>query len=182
MKRWCCALLLAVLLPLAQAAAVEAEAGAPAQDKPAAKPKPANRVEREGFVFEAPAGWSMANNAVRSKFAQHHFFNAAGELIQLSVSGKMATEQYEAARGRLRAAESAAPRGGWEKLQSAVTELPGHGKVDESVFLDRDNELTSFAYNVYGPERIALFTITFKGIKPGAAESARALLGGLRWK
>jgi hypothetical protein len=35
---------------------------------------------------------------------------------------------------------------------------------------------------VFGPERIALFTITFKGIKPDAAAAARRLVGGLQWK
>jgi hypothetical protein len=163
----------------------------PAEAVPATKPatKPAaqagRRVEREAFVYEAPAGWSMFNNEMRSSFAIASFFNAGGEMIQLSVSGKLTPEQFAGARERLRAAQKVQARHGWMLARSGSAELPPHGTVDEAVYFDEDNRLTSFAYNVFGPERIALFTITFKGIKPDVDEAARAarpMLDGLRWK
>jgi len=164
-------------------------AGGAAENAPAAKPAPpssaANRVERDFFVFEAPAGWSVFNNEMRSTFAMASFFNAGNEMIQLSVSGKLTPEQYAGARERLRKAEQGEARGGWLMARAGNTELPQHGTVYEAVYYDNANLLTSFTYNVFGPERIALFTITLKGIRTDldeAVRSVRLMVGGLRWK
>jgi len=159
-----------------------------AGDKPAAKPpqsSAANRVERDFFVYEAPAGWSVFNNELRSSFAMANFFNAQNEMIQLSVSGKLAPEQYAGARERLRKSEQGETRGGWLLARTGSAELPAHGVVDEKVYYDNANLLTSFTYNVFGSERIALFTITLKGIRTDldeAVRTARLMVGGLRWK
>lgn len=164
-----------------------AEGGAEA--KPAAKPSSqasaANRIEHESFVYEAPAGWSVFNNEMRSSFAMASFFNAGNEMIQLSVSGKLAPEQYAGARERLRKAEQGETRGGWLMARAGDAELPRHGAVYEAVYYDNANLLTSFTYNVFGPERIALFTITLRGIRTDldeAVRTARLMVGGLRWK
>lgn len=184
---WLASSLFLAALLLSPAGGIAAEGGA--EEKPAAKPAAqapvAGRVEREAFVYEAPAGWSVFNNEMRSTFAMASFFNAGGEMIQLSVSGKLTPEQYAGARERLRAVEKGGMRHGWILTRAGSAELPPHGTVDEAVYHDNVNLLTSFAYNVFGPERIALFTITFKGIKPDvdeAARAARVMLGGLRWK
>lgn len=173
-----------VMLPLQSAAA-----DGNAETKPAAKPSSqasaANRVERDFFVYEAPAGWSVFNNELRSSFAMASFFNAQNEMIQLSVSGKLAPEQYAGARERLRKAEQGETRGGWLMARAGDAELPQHGTVYEAVYYDNANLLTSFTYNVFGPERIALFTITLKGIRTDldeAVRTARLMVGGLRWK
>jgi len=160
-----------------------------AETKPAAKPASqssvANRVERDFFVFEAPAGWSVFNNELRSSFAMANFFNAQNEMIQLSVSGKLTPDQYAGARERLRKAEQGETRGGWLMARAGDAELPQHGAVYEAVYYDNANLLTSFTYNVFGPDRIALFTITLKGIRTDldeAVRTARLMVGGLRWK
>ena len=153
--------------------------------KPASQPSAANRVERDFFAYEAPAGWSVFNNELRSSFAMASFFNAQNEMIQLSVSGKLAPEQYAGARERLRKAEQGETRGGWLMARAGDAELPQHGTVYEAVYYDNANLLTSFTYNVFGPERIALFTITLKGIRTDldeAVRTARLMVGGLRWK
>jgi len=166
---------------------VAADSGA--ETKPAAKPASqssvANRVERDFFIYEAPAGWSVFNNEMRSSFAMASFFNAGNEMIQLSVSGKLAPEQYAGARERLRKAEQGETRGGWLMARAGDAELPQHGTVYEAVYYDNANLLTSFTYNVFGPERIALFTITLKGIRTDldeAVRTARLMVEGLRWK
>lgn len=160
-----------------------------AETKPAAKPpsqpSAANRIEHESFVYEAPAGWSVFNNEMRSSFAMASFFNAGNEMIQLSVSGKLAPEQYAGARERLRKAEQGGTRGGWLMARAGDAELPQHGTVYEAVYYDNANLLTSFTYNVFGSERIALFTITLRGIRTDLDEAvltARLMVGGLRWK
>lgn len=160
-----------------------------AETKPAAKPasqaSAANRVERDFFVYEAPAGWSVFNNELRSSFAMANFFNAQNEMIQLSVSGKLDPEQYAGARERLRKAEQGGARGGWLMARAGDADLPQHGAVYEAVYYDNANLLTSFTYNVFGPERIALFTITLRGIRTDldeAVRTARLMVGGLRWK
>jgi hypothetical protein len=178
--------LLAVLLVL-PVSGMAADAGAEAQSaiKPASQSSVANRVERDFFVYEAPAGWSVFNNELRSSFAMASFFNAGNEMIQLSVSGKLDPEQYAGARERLRKAEQGGARGGWLMARAGDAELPQHGAVYEAVYYDNANLLTSFTYNVFGPERIALFTITFRGIRTDldeAVRSARLMVGGLRWK
>jgi hypothetical protein len=178
--------LLAVLLVL-PVSGMAANAGAEAQSaiKPASQASAANRVERDFFVYEAPAGWSVFNNELRSSFAMASFFNAGNEMIQLSVSGKLDPEQYAGARERLRKAEQGGTRGGWLMARAGDADLPQHGTVYEAVYYDNANLLTSFTYNVFGPERIALFTITFRGIRTDldeAVRSARLMVGGLRWK
>jgi len=179
-------LVLAALL-FSPISGIAAEGGAEA--KPAAKPpsqsSAANRVERDFFVYEAPAGWSVFNNELRSSFAMANFFNAQNEMIQLSVSGKLTPEQYAGARERLRKAEQGETRGGWLMARAGDAELPQHGAVYEAVYYDNANLLTSFTYNVFGPERIALFTITLKGIRTDldeAVRTARLMVGGLSWK
>ena len=153
--------------------------------KPIAQASAANRIEHESFVYEAPAGWSVFNNEMRSSFAMASFFNAGNEMIQLSVSGKLAPEQYAGARERLRKAEQGETRGGWLMARAGDAELPRHGTVYEAVYYDNANLLTSFTYNVFGAERIALFTITLRGIRTDldeAVRTARLMVGGLRWK
>jgi hypothetical protein len=39
-----------------------------------------------------------------------------------------------------------------------------------------------YAYNVYGPARIATITIMLNRRDPSASESARKIVKGLRWK
>ncbi|MCW5574870.1 MAG: hypothetical protein KIT13_02130 [Burkholderiales bacterium] len=171
-------------LPL-QAGAAEGDADAKDSAKPASQPASASRVEHESFVYEAPAGWAVFNNEMRSSFAMVNFFNAGNEMIQLSVSGKLAPEQYAGARERLRKAEQGQSRKGWLLARNGDAELPQHGTVYEAVYYDNANLLTSFTYNVFGPERIALFTITLKGIRTDldeAVRAARLMVGGLRWK
>ena len=180
----CIFLLSFVLLPLQTVAADGAAETKPAA-KPASQPSAANRVERDFFIYEAPAGWSVFNNELRSSFAMASFFNAQNEMIQLSVSGKLAPEQYAGARERLRKAEQGETRGGWLMACAGDAKLPPHGTVYEAVYYDNANLLTSFTYNVFGPERIALFTITLKGIRTDldeAVRTARLMVGGLRWK
>lgn len=173
-----------LLLPVGGMAAEGSAETKPAA-KPASQPSAANRIEHESFIYEAPAGWSVFNNELRSSFAMASFFNAGNEMIQLSVSGKLTPEQYAGARERLRKAEQGETRGGWLMARAGDAELPQHGTVYEAVYYDNANLLTSFTYNVFGPERIALFTITFRGIRTDldeAVRSARLMVGGLRWK
>jgi hypothetical protein len=172
------------LLPLIGMTAEDAARQTPAAQS-ASQSSAANRVERDFFVYEAPAGWSVFNNELRSSFAMASFFNAQSEMIQVSVSGKLAPEQYAGARERLRKAEQGETRGGWLMARAGDAELPPHGTVYEAVYYDNANLLTSFTYNVFGPERIALFTITLKGIRTDldeAVRTARLMVGGLRWK
>ena len=178
-------LLLSFVVAPLQAVAADANADAKPAVKPTSQVSAANRVEREFFIYEAPAGWSVFNNEMRSSFAMANFFNARNEMIQLSVSGKLAPEQYAGARERLRKAEQGETRGGWLMARAGDTELPQHGTVYEAVYYDNANLLTSFTYNVFGPERIALFTITLKGIRTDldeAVRTARLMVDGLRWK
>lgn len=173
-----------LLLPIGGIAA-ESNTETQAAAKPASQHSAATRVERDFFIYEAPAGWSVFNNELRSSFAMASFFNAQNEMIQLSVSGKLAPEQYAGARERLRKAEQGETRGGWLMARAGDAELPPHGTVYEAVYYDNANLLTSFTYNVFGPERIALFTITLKGIRTDldeAVRTARLMVGGLRWK
>ncbi len=173
-----------LLLPVGGMAA---EGGVETQSpaKSAAQVSAANRIERESFTYEAPAGWAVFNNEMRSSFAMANFFNAQNEMIQLSVSGKLTPEQYAGARERLRKAEQGQSRKGWLLARNGNAELPRHGAVYEAVYYDNANLLTSFTYNVLGPEHIALFTITLKGIRTDldeAVRAARLMVGGLRWK
>jgi hypothetical protein len=173
-----------LLLPIGGIAAESNTETKPAA-KPASQVSAANRVENESFVYEAPAGWSVFNNEMRSSFAMASFFNAQSEMIQLSVSGKLAPEQYAGARERLRKVEQGQQRKGWLLARTGDAELPQHGAVYEAVYYDNANLLTSFTYNVFGPERIALFTITLKGIRTDldeAVRTARVMVDGLRWK
>ena len=159
-------LLAALLLPLSPA---------PAAETP-------GRVEQEAFAYESPAGWTVFKDEKLSNFSLLGFFNAEGEVMQLSVSGKLTTEQYTGARSRLQAVDRQPERQGWRLAAATIVELPPFGSVSESVHYDNAYSLTSYSYSVFGPERIALITITFKGIKPEAVAAARRLVGGLRWK
>jgi hypothetical protein len=178
-------LLLSFVMAPLQSAAADGNAETKPAAKPASQASAANRVERDFFIYEAPAGWSVFNNELRSSFAMANFFNAQNEMIQLSVSGKLSPEQYAGARERLRKAEQGGMRGGWLMARAGDAELPQHGAVYEAVYYDNANLLTSFTYNVFGPERIALFTITLKGIRTDlddAVRTARLMVGGLSWK
>lgn len=141
-----------------------------------------NRVEQAAFAYEAPAGWTVLKNEVRRDFAVLSFANAEGELIQLSVSGRLTAEQYAGAKTRLQAVDQQPMQRGWTLVETRTVEMQPYGTVSESLYYDHTYELTAYSYNVFGPEHIALFTITFKGIKPDTAESARKLVGGLQWR
>jgi len=84
----------------------------------------------------------------------------------------------------LREVEQGQQRKGWLLARTGDAELPQHGAV-YAVYYDNANLLTSFTYNVFGPECIALFTITLKGIRTDFDEAvctARVMVEGLRWK
>ncbi len=141
-----------------------------------------NRVEQAAFAYEAPAGWTVLKDEVRRDFAVLSFANAEGEIIQLSVSGRLTAEQYAGAKTRLQAVDQQPMRRGWTLAGTTTLEMPPYGSVAESVHYDNAYGLTAYSYNVFGPDRIALFTITFKGFKPDAAGAARKLVGGLQWR
>jgi hypothetical protein len=142
---------------------------------------PAGGVEQAAFVFSAPPGWKLLKNEALGRFALLSFQNAEGEVIQLSVSGRLDAAQYAGARSRLQAVDRQPLRQGWTLIATAAVELPPFGTVQESVHHDKAYGLTAYSYSVFGPARIALFTITFRGIRTDAA-AARALLSGLHWK
>jgi hypothetical protein len=75
-----------------------------------------NRVEQAAFAYEAPAGWTVLKNEVRRDFAVLSFANAGGELIQLSVSGRLTAEQYAGAKTRLQAVDQ-------QPMQRGLSEL-----------------------------------------------------------
>jgi len=145
-------------------------------------PAPADSVGQEGFVFSTPSGWTLLKNEVRNRFALLSFHNAEGELIQLSVSGPLDQAQYAGARVRLQAVDRQPVRRGWTLAGAGAVDLPPFGTVHESVHYDNAYALTSYSYSVFGPARIALFTITFRGLKPDAAAAARGLVAGLQWR
>ena len=63
------------------------------------------RVEQEAFAYESPAGWTVFKDEKLGNFSLLGFFNAEGEVMQLSVSDKLTTEQYAGARSRLQAVD-----------------------------------------------------------------------------
>lgn len=149
---------------------------------PAVAAEPPGRVEQEAFVFSTPPGWKLLKNEGLNRFALLSFHNAEGEVLQLSVSGPLDKAQYADARNRLQAVDRQPLRRGWTLAGAASVDLPPFGTVQELVHYDNAYSLTAYSYSVFGPARIALFTITFRGIKPDAAAAARRLVAGLQWR
>ncbi len=140
-------------------------------------------VDSDGYVFRLPAPWSLLNRDGPEGFDNHNFHNEKGEVVQIGVSRKLNGPTYTRAKRNLRAGvKEDKSQHGWTLVQGrSLNELPV-GEFDESIYLDKSSELVSFSYNVYGPDRIAIFTITFNGVNVDRFPEARRLVTGLNWK
>lgn len=140
-------------------------------------------IDGDGYVFGLPVAWSLLNKEGPKGFDNYNFHNDQGELVQFGVSRKLNSATYARAKSNLRAGLTQdRSRHGWTLVQGRSFNQFPYGEFDETIYVDKSSNLTSFSYSVYGPDRIAVFTITFKGWGPERTTEARRLMAGLKWK
>jgi hypothetical protein len=143
----------------------------------------AAKVDRPSFVFELPPGWEPLSKDGPKNLENYNFYNLGGDVVQLGVSRELTPKAYAAARRKVQAeARKDRAQDGWKLIRTRIVKLSRLGDVDESVYADTEQPLTSYSYNVYGAGRIALVTITFNRRDLAASDSARRIVKGLRWK
>jgi hypothetical protein len=141
------------------------------------------KIEAKAFVFELPPGWEPLSKEGPKNLENYNFYNLQGDVVQLRVSRELKPKAYAAARKNAQAdAREDRTQDGWKPVRSRVVKLPPLGDVDENVYVDPQQPLTLYAYDVYGPARIASITIMFNRRDPSASEPARKIVKGLRWK
>jgi hypothetical protein len=145
-----------------------------------AYPQDAAKVDRPSFVFELPPGWEALSKEGPTNLENYNFYNLRGDVVQLRVSKELKGKAYATARKNLQAEDRA--EDGWKPVRSRVVKLAPLGDVDEGVYVDRELPLTLYAYNVFGPGRVASITITYNRRDVSASDSARKIVKGLRWK
>jgi hypothetical protein len=137
------------------------------------------KVDHPSFVFQLPPDWEPLSKDGPMALENYNFYDMGGDVIRLGVSKPLAPKAYAAARKNAR---TEAPEEGWKLVRSRVVKLPPLGDVDESVYVDPEQPLSLYSYNVFGPGRIASIRIMFNRRDVSASESARKIVRGLRWK
>jgi hypothetical protein len=140
------------------------------------------KIDSRSFVFELAPGWEPLSKDGPKSQENYNFYNLQGDVVQLGVSRELKPKAYAAARKSAAEAREDRTQDGWKPVRSRTVKLPPLGEVDESVYVDPERPLTLYAYNVYGPGRIATVTIMFNRRDVSASESARKIVKGLRWK
>jgi len=140
-------------------------------------------IDEKEFSLSLPNTWKVLNINVKGRGFTANLYDEQSSVIQLSVLAPNKGVSLDAVREKMRSTLGKdETKQNWMLLRAEVKNTEHHGEIEEEFWLEKSGELMSVTRNVYGENKLAIFTYTFKVSNEGGAQFSKIFTNGFKWK